>query len=129
MTRSAIFLGVSISFSSHIFAAGSPDLRVVQAAKNKDAATVQSLAAQQADVNALQGDGTTAITWAAHWNDLRMADTLLRAGAKVNTISEFGVAPLWEACNNASPEMVEKLLTAGADPNAVLRAGETALMR
>src|SRR5258708_1235420 len=114
MKRSAVLLWVFMSLGPDIFAAGNPDLRVVQAAKNKDTATVQRLVAQQADVNAPQGDGTTAITWAAHWNDLRMADTLLRAGAKVNTISEFGVSPLWEACNNASPEMVEKLLTAGA---------------
>ena len=127
MQKHSYFL-LFVALSALAFGAG-PDLRLVQAAKNKDAAGVRSFIAMHVDVNTPQGDGTSAITWAAHWNDLGMADTLLKAGAKVNTMNEFGVSPLWEACNNASSEMVEKLTTAGADPNAIARAGETALMR
>jgi ankyrin repeat protein len=103
---------------------------VVEAVKDKNAAAVRSLLSQHADVNIPLADGSTALAWAAHWDDPETADVLIRAGAKVNAANNFGVTPLWEACNNRSAAMVEKLVKAGGDPNAALPGtGETVLMR
>jgi uncharacterized protein len=104
------------------------DLRLVDAAKNKDRATVEALLKQHVDANTPQGDGATALAWAAHWDDLDMADQLIHAGAKVNAANDYGVTPLALACLNGSAPMVEKLLKAGADANATQASGETALM-
>ena len=112
------------------FAAPGSDPRLADAVKNKDKAAVRSLLKQHVDVNTPQADGSTALAWAAHWNDLETADLLIRAGANVNAANDYGVTPLWEACNNGSAAMVEKLVKAGANPNATLPGtGETVLMR
>ena len=109
-------------------AAPGSDLRLVDAAKAQDKEAVRSLLAQHVDVNAAQGDGTTALIWAAHWNDLAMADLLIRTAAHVNASNDYGVTALWEACNNSSGPMVEKLLKAGGNASAALETGETPLM-
>ncbi len=93
---------------------------------NSEAA--RSLLQEPIDVNATQADGATALHWAAHWNDLEIADLLIRAGANANAANDYGVTPLSLACTNASAAMTEKLLNAGANPNATLPTGETALM-
>jgi ankyrin repeat protein len=80
------------------------------------------------NVNAAEGDGTTALHWAVHWDDLETADLLLRAGAKVNVKTDYGVTPLMLACGNGNAAIVAKLLEAGADVNAALSTGETVLM-
>ncbi len=109
-------------------AAAEGDLRLVEAAKSRDREAVRSLLQQQADVNAPQPDGATALAWAAHWNDLETADLLLRAGADVNAANDYGMTPLALACSKGSAAMVEKLLQAGADPNAAQWTGVTPLM-
>ncbi len=109
-------------------AAPSSDLRLVEAVKSKDREAVRSLLKQDADLNAPEADGSTALAWASHWDDLETADLLIRAGAKVNAANEYGATPLWMACTNGNAAMVEKLLQAGANPNAALTSGETALI-
>ena len=81
-----------------------------------------------ADVNAPEGDGTTALMWASHRNDLESVERLIRAGADVNAANDLGATALWAASQNGSAEVVEMLLAAGADPNKALRHGETPLM-
>jgi ankyrin repeat protein len=82
-----------------------------------------------ADVNAPQPDGTTALAWAARWDDIEMADLLVAAGANVKAANRFGATPLSLACTNGSAVMIERLLKAGDDPNAVISdMGDTALM-
>ena len=54
----------------NLAASPAPGAEVADAAKNKDVAALQSLLKQRVDVNAAQPDGTTALHWAAHWNDL-----------------------------------------------------------
>src|SRR5262245_12567829 len=53
------------------------DVRLVLAMKNQDATTVKALLKQRADVNAADVDGTTALQWAAHWNDLDTVKALI----------------------------------------------------
>jgi ankyrin repeat protein len=110
------------------FATASPDLRLVQAVKNKDVKTARALLQQHVDANAREADGATALMWAAHWDDLDTAILLIRAGASANAANDHGVTSLSLACTNASAAMVKKLLDAGANPNVVDLAGETPLM-
>ena len=109
-------------------AAGQDDLRLVEAARNDDAAAVRALVEGQAPVDAAQPDGATALHWAAHRDNLEVADVLIRAGADVNATNELGVPPLTLACTNGSAAMVETLLARGADANHALPTGVTLLM-
>lgn len=72
--------------------------------------------------------GATELHWAAHRDDLALADRLIRGGASVSAANEYGVTPLLLACTNRSTAMVEKLLAAGATPNAAQTNGVTPLM-
>ena len=72
-------------------------------------------------------DGTTALHWAAHRDDLVALELLIRGGADVNAANDYGATPLSLACTNGSAEVVARLLEAGADPEA-RTGGETALM-
>jgi ankyrin repeat protein len=110
---------------------GIEDPRLIQAVKNRDVDSVREVLAQRpvrVDVNAMQGDGATALHWAVHRDDLPIADLLIRAGARPNVADDLGITPLHLACTNRSGAMVERLLTAGASANATLPGGETALM-
>ena len=59
------------------------DLRLVEAVKNHKKDAVAELLRQRADMNSTQGDGSTALHWAAHWDEIDTADLLIRAGANV----------------------------------------------
>jgi ankyrin repeat protein len=111
------------------FASGpQTDLRVLRAAKDRDASALRALLNQHVGVNTRDTDGSTALQWVAHWNDLENADLLIRAGADVNAANDYGITPLWQSCQNGSASMTEKLLTAGADASVALPSGETPLM-
>ena len=79
-------------------------------------------------MNAAQGDGATALAWAAHWNDAETASLLIRAGADVNLANDYGVTPLSLACTKGNAALVRMLLDAAANPNAARTTGETPLM-
>jgi ankyrin repeat protein len=109
-------------------AAATGDLRLVEAARNRDPQRVRALLDARADVNVRADDGSTALLWAAHWNDVATADLLLRAGADANTANDFRMTPLSLACTNGSAAIVELLLAAGANPNTPIATGERPLM-
>jgi len=102
--------------------------RVAAAAKAHDRDAVRRLVAQHVDVNAPLADGSTALHWAAQWDDVEITALLLRAGAKVDAADDYGVRPLVLAAQNGSAAIAEALLKAGADPNLALPSGETPLM-
>ena len=104
------------------------DLRLLEAVKGQDTETVGELLARQADVNATQPDGATALHWAVYRDDLEIAGRLLDAGANAGAENDYGVTPLSLACTNANAAMVEALLASGADGNAAVSSGETVLM-
>ena len=101
---------------------------LIEAAKSSDTAAVRALLQKKADVNAAEGDGTTALLWASYKDDVEIADLLIRAGANVNAANDLGATPLWAASQNGSAAMVGRLLQAGANPNAALLSGEPPLM-
>lgn len=109
-------------------AAAGGDLRLVEAARNQDQQQVRTLLNQHADVNVRSDDGSTALLWTAHWNDLETAGLLIRAGANVNAANDFRMTPLSLACTNGSAALVELLLKAGANPNTPIATGETPMM-
>ena len=108
--------------------AATNDSRLIEAARNQDRNTIRSLVSQHADVHARSDDGSTALLWAAHWNDLDAADLLLRAGADANSANDFRMTPLSQACTNGSGAFVRLLLKSGANPNLAIATGETPLM-
>jgi ankyrin repeat protein len=115
------------SFSTLAFAA-SPDLRLIQAVRSQDETAARALLKQRIDVNTQQGDGSTALHWAAYHDNVPFADLLIRAGARADTANDLGATPLHLACTNRSAAMVNRLLAAKANPNARLLNGETVLM-
>ena len=104
------------------------DLGLVNAVRNQDQARVSTLLARKVDVNVRAEDGSTALLWAAHWNDIATADLLIRARADANLANDFGMTPLSRACTNGSAALVELLLNAGANPNTRVGTGETPIM-
>jgi ankyrin repeat protein len=102
---------------------------VANAAMRGDIAQVEALLRQGADANAAQGDGMTALHWAAERSDAPMADMLLRAGASVRAVTWIGeYTPLHLASRAGSPEVIKLLLERGSDVKAVTtNSGTTAL--
>jgi ankyrin repeat protein len=101
---------------------------LVEAAKTGDRVAAIALLANKADVNAPEGDGTTALHWAAHNNDAELVDRLIRAGANAKAKNQFGSTPMSEAAFSGNTAVMEKLLKAGADPDSPSSDGQTALM-
>jgi len=107
-------------------AGGSP---VADAAMQGDRERVVALLKQAADVNAAQGDGMTALHWAALKDDAELAQTLLYASANVKATTRIGAyTPLILAAKNGSAGVMAPLIKAGADVNAVTSNGTTPLM-
>src|ERR1043165_914737 len=63
---------------------------VAEAASRGDVAAVRKLIAQGADVNAPQGDGMTALHWAADRGDAALAEVLIKAKADVKATTRIG---------------------------------------
>jgi ankyrin repeat protein len=101
---------------------------MADAVQRRDAQAIQSLLKAHADVNAPQGDGATALHWAAYLEDADTTALLIRAGAKADTPNHYGVTPLALAAGNGNAAVIDQLLKGGANPNRAVRAGETPLM-
>jgi ankyrin repeat protein len=105
------------------------DTRVANAAQRDDIAAVRSLLAEKADVNGAQGDGSTALHWAAFKGDVALVNVLLKAGANLKATTRIdGVTPLFMACKGGSAPVVDAMLKNGADANETNSNGTTALM-
>ena len=124
--QSLRFLAVTVAATLSIAAGGEPPL--VSAVKAGKVDTVRALLTRRADANSPEVDGTTALHYAAHYDNLAAADLLIKAGANVRAANRYGATPLWLACVNGSASMVERLLKAGADPNTKMAEGDTVLM-
>ncbi len=95
------------------------DAPVADAAARGDIESVRRLLREGADVNAAQGDGMTALHWAAERDDAALAGVLVYAGARVDAGTRIGhYTPLHLAARGAGASVVELLLNAGGDPNA-----------
>jgi ankyrin repeat protein len=118
MTRqSPVVLIVALALTAAVGAqqAASP---VADAAMRGDKTAVRDLLKQGADVNAAQGDGMSALHWAAERGDAELADLLIYGGANTGAVTRIGqYTPLHLAAKAASPALVNALIKAGADVN------------
>ena len=88
-----------------------------------------ALLKQGADVNAVQGDGLTALHWAALKGDTELTTMLLSAGGNSRARTRFGgYTALHVAAENGHALVLKALLDAGADVAATTSVGTTALM-
>ena len=101
---------------------------MADAAERRDRAAIRTEITRGGDVNATQVDGTTALHWAAHYDDAETVALLVKAGANVNAANRYGVPPISLAATNGNAAVVRLLLDAGADPNVSTKGAETPLM-
>src|SRR5262245_35319074 len=101
---------------------------VADAVMRGDTAALRTLLRQQADINAPQIDGATALHWAVYRNDLESADLLIAAGARVDAANRESFTPLIMAAVYGNAPMIDKLLKAGANVKQHLPNGETTVM-
>ena len=89
---------------------------------------VRSLLKGGADPNQAAPDGSTAVHWAVHGDNLAMLNALLDAGARPDRVTRYKVAPLTLAAQNGNAAIVERLLNAGANPDTVSEEGRSVLI-
>jgi ankyrin repeat protein len=109
-----------------LLAAASPALvsPIADAAMRRDTEAVRSLIKEGADVNAAQGDGMTALHWAAMNGDAALADVLIKARAKVDLTTRLGnYTPLHLAAREAHTAVARRLIDAGSDVDAKTSTG------
>ena len=104
--------------------AGVLESPVADAAMRNDVEVLRNLLYQGADVNAAQGDGMTALHWAAVNGQSDIAEMLLYAGASIEATTRMGAyTPLHLASREGHSPMVVSLLKAGSDPNQRTSSG------
>jgi len=92
---------------------------VADAAMRGDKTAIATLIKQGLDVGAAQGDGMTALHWAAERGDAEMAEVLIYAGANISAVTRIGLyTPLHLAAKAASAAVAKVLIKGGADVNA-----------
>lgn len=109
-------------------AAARAEESLVEAAKSGDTAAAIAAVERGADVNAASSDGTTALIWAVHRDDVPLIDRLLKAHANVKVRNAYGATPLGEAAVYGDPTAIRKLLAAGAAADEPGADGQTPLM-
>ena len=102
ITRSLIG-GLILGQLAIVSLSATDDLGLANAVKNQDRDAARLALRRHVDVNAPLGDGSTALHWAAHWNDLEMADLLVAAGANVNAETDLGVTPVYRLPRSGAP--------------------------
>src|SRR5262245_32525503 len=90
LLRRALSIGIGVAVLAATVAASNDGSRVADAAMSGDATLVRVMLQAREDVNAAQGDGMTALHWAARRGDLDLVRMLLAAGANVRAMTRLG---------------------------------------
>jgi len=117
-----------LSLGAGSLLAADADLRLPNAAMNRDIDTVKALLAQGVDPDTRGQYDTPALHWLVRIDEIESVKQLLSAGADPNGLASHGVTPLSLAIDNGSAAMVRLLLEAGADANTPEPSGESPLM-
>jgi len=121
-------LGISAAIALLGAAPGGKDPLVADAAQRGDLTSVRKLIASKNDVNVAQGDGMTALHWAAERGDTGLTTALLKAHANVKAVTRIGnYTPLLIAARSGNPVVIDALIKAGSDVNAATSNGTTPL--
>jgi ankyrin repeat protein len=125
--RVAVSVAVFVALTAWLNAAGPAP--VADAAMKRDTEAVRALLKNGDDVNAAQGDGMTALHWAARNGDLELTQMLLYAGANVKATTRLGgYTPLLMAADQGHATVIAALVSGGADVKAANALGTTPLM-
>ncbi len=102
---------------------------VADAAENGDIALIKQLLKEGAEVNKPQGDGMTALHWAAERGNSELAEVLIYAGANPMAGTRIGqYKPLHLAAKKGNADIIKIILDTGIDPNIkTANSGSTAL--
>ena len=120
---------VVVCLSAALGAAPDDAAPVAAAAMRKDPAAVRALVKDGKDVNAAQGDGMTALHWAAMNGDADLTSTLLYAGANVRATTRLGgYTALHLAAQSGEAAAIGRLIAGGANAGTVTATGATPLM-
>ncbi len=112
--RHGLYVAAVVALSALVGAAPTAT-PVADAAMKGQRDAVKALIAQGADVNAAQGDGMSALHWAADRGDAETAAMLVYAGANIGAVTRIGqYTPLHLASRAGSAPVVQALLKAGA---------------
>ena len=101
---------------------------VADAAMSGDVSAVRALLKERADVDAAQGDGMTALHWAAELGNQEIASLLLTAGVNPRAATRIARhTPLHVAAIGGHSVVAGLIVAAGADVNATTTTGASAL--
>jgi len=130
LQRTAMWGLVSIALcASALLHASFDGSKVADAAMASDPAAVRALITSGEDVNASQGDGMTALHWAARHGDTALVKMLIAAGANVRATTRLGgYTPLLLASQIGHAQVIDALIAAGADAKGTTASGVTPLM-
>jgi ankyrin repeat protein len=101
---------------------------LLAAAKSANHAAALAALDKKPDPNLADSDGSTALLWAVHHDDVDLVKRLLAARADVKAANAYGATPMSEAAIVADAAVLEQLLRAGADVDSPNADGQTALM-
>ena len=102
---------------------------IADAAMRGDRAAVLALIKQRADVNVPQGDGVTALHWAARRGDAELVTALIGAGANARATTRLGsYTALHLAAERGAAAVITSLIGAKAVVDAKTSTGATPLM-
>ena len=137
---SALFVLLPLGVATPVRPGAFPDARdattvappllapIADAAMRGDVRTVRTLMRKGIDVNVAQGDGMTALHWAASRGDSALAQLLVQARASVTVTTRIGAyTPLHIAAQHANASVVRVLLQSRADVRALTSDGVSAL--
>lgn len=99
---------------------------LMNAAASDDAELIEEYLAEEAEIEAQDIDGSTALLWAVQMNSYEAAVTLLENGADPNTVDFYEGTPLLTTLYNEDIEMAQLLIDYGADPSITDSEGMSA---
>jgi ankyrin repeat protein len=125
--KTAAGAAAALALTAWLGAAG--PAQVADAVMKRDIEAVRELLKSGADVNAAQGDGMTALHWAARSGDAELTQMLIFAGANVKASTRLGgYTPLMMAAEQGHAPVIAALIAGGADVKDANATGTTPLM-